>query len=110
MGTFNPLDLTGKTILVTGASSGIGQMVAIVLSRLNARVVLTGRDAAKLSSTLALMENTHIHLKSAFAFAADDAPAMSWLKDVCTETGPLNGIVHAAGVRKTVPLRVINQK
>jgi NAD(P)-dependent dehydrogenase (short-subunit alcohol dehydrogenase family) len=40
----NPLDLSGKTVLVTGASSGIGRATAVLLGQLGARVVLSGRD------------------------------------------------------------------
>ena len=40
---YNPFSLTGKTILVTGASSGIGQTTAVVCARMGANVVITGR-------------------------------------------------------------------
>ena len=42
---FNPFTLSGKTILVTGASSGIGRATAIVCARMGARVVLSGRNS-----------------------------------------------------------------
>ena len=42
--SYNPYSLEGKTILVTGASSGIGKATAIECSKLGARVVITGRD------------------------------------------------------------------
>ena len=54
----NPLDLTGRTVLVTGASSGIGRETALLLSRLGARVVLNGRNEERLRETLAGMEGT----------------------------------------------------
>lgn len=37
---YNPFSLEGKTILVTGASSGIGRGVAIACSRMGATVIL----------------------------------------------------------------------
>ena len=46
--SYNPYSLEGKTILVTGASSGIGKATAIECSRLGARVVITGRDMSRL--------------------------------------------------------------
>ena len=49
----NPLDMTGKCILVTGASSGIGRATAVLLSQLGATVVLNGRDEVRLASALA---------------------------------------------------------
>jgi NAD(P)-dependent dehydrogenase (short-subunit alcohol dehydrogenase family) len=39
-----PMDLAGRGIVVTGASSGIGRETAILLSQLGASVILTGRD------------------------------------------------------------------
>ena len=44
---YNPFSLEGKTILVTGASSGIGKATAIECSKMGAKVVLTGRNEAK---------------------------------------------------------------
>ena len=44
---YNPFSLRGKTILVTGASSGIGRATAIECSRLGATVILTGRNEEK---------------------------------------------------------------
>src|ERR1035438_7457987 len=49
----NPLDLSGKLVLVTGASSGIGRATAVVLSRMGARLILSGRRADALDETLA---------------------------------------------------------
>lgn len=48
---FNPLDLTGKKILVTGASSGLGRAGAIYFSRLGAKLVITGRNSDRLNAT-----------------------------------------------------------
>ena len=47
----NPMELTGKRIMVTGASSGIGRETAILLSQLGAQVVLLGRDEKRLAET-----------------------------------------------------------
>ena len=47
----NPMELTGKRILVTGASSGIGRETAILISNLGAQVVLLGRDEQRLTET-----------------------------------------------------------
>ena len=53
---FNPMSLEGKTVLVTGASSGIGRACAIYAARLGARVVLTARRKVALEETLAGMQ------------------------------------------------------
>jgi len=48
----NPYSLEGKTILITGASSGIGKATAIECSKMGAKVVITGRDKERLEKTL----------------------------------------------------------
>lgn len=53
---YNPFSLEGKTILVTGASSGIGRATAIECSRLGANVVLSARNAGRLEETLVAMD------------------------------------------------------
>ena len=49
---YNPFSLSGKTILVTGASSGIGRETAIACSRMGARLVITARNQERLQATL----------------------------------------------------------
>ena len=53
---FNPYSLENKTILITGASSGIGKATAIACSKMGARVVITGRNAERLQETFQEME------------------------------------------------------
>ena len=106
---FNPLDLTGHTILVTGASSGIGRATAIVLSKLNARVVLTGRDEARLQATQSALDAPEKHLRLTIDFNGDDKAIVSCLKDYCAQNGAFTGMVHSAGVSQTVPLKVISR-
>ena len=106
MSVVNPLDLSGRTILVTGASSGIGRETAILLSQLSAKVVLSGRDAKRLQET---REQLHGDAHSVTAYdlnLLDEIPA--WLKNVTAESGPLHGLVHSAGVHATIPLRVLS--
>jgi NAD(P)-dependent dehydrogenase (short-subunit alcohol dehydrogenase family) len=102
----NPLDLTSRTILVTGASSGIGWQTAIVLSRLGARVIGCGRDRGRLEQLLAELEGSG-HAVEAFDLAdADEIP--DWLKGVAARNGHLDGLVHSAGFVQQRPLRVTN--
>ena len=55
---FNPLSLEGKTILVTGSTSGIGQATAITCSKLGATVIVTGRNETRLQKTLGLLDES----------------------------------------------------
>ena len=52
----NPFDLKGKTVLVTGASSGLGKQTAITASELGARLIITGRDAKRLDETFGALQ------------------------------------------------------
>ena len=52
----NPFSLEGKTILVTGSSSGIGRGIAIECSKMGAKVILNGRNVDRLNETLELMD------------------------------------------------------
>lgn len=51
---YNPFALSGKTVLVTGASSGIGKVTAIECSKMGASVIITGRDQERLNETFLL--------------------------------------------------------
>lgn len=107
--TENPLALTGKTIVVTGASSGIGRSAAVLLSRLDARVILHGRRVGALEETRALMNESGRHLVEPFDLTDIDAIPV-WLKGVRERAGTsLDGLVHSAGLSVTMPIRVSNR-
>lgn len=99
----NPLDLTGKTILVTGASSGIGRETSILLSELGAKIILVARRDDELQKTKELLKGDD-HLVEAFDLTNFDAVS-GWLKNISQKTGALHGLVHSAGVQKIQPLR-----
>ncbi len=102
---FNPMDLTGRTILVTGATSGIGRATAIYLSKLGARIIASGRHQERLDGVLAELEGEG-HQGRIFDLAGLNA-IVPWLKALCTEVGPLNGIAHCAGIQATRPIQAI---
>lgn len=58
--SYNPFSLEGKTILVTGASSGIGRAIAVECSRMGADTIITARDEARLQETKKLMGGVNI--------------------------------------------------
>ncbi|MCE5267207.1 MAG: SDR family oxidoreductase [Planctomycetaceae bacterium] len=101
--TFNPMDMTGRAVLVTGASSGLGRAAAIALSRLGARVFLLARDEVRLCETLAALEGDgHGHL-SFDLNSVDDIPKV--MADIAGRFSPLSGIAHFAGLMQTKPLQ-----
>jgi 3-oxoacyl-[acyl-carrier protein] reductase len=99
------MDMTSRTVLVTGASSGIGREAAIILSRLGARVILVARNQEKLVDTQKhLSEKGHV-IEPFDLQLIDSIPA--WLKQISQKIGPLDGLVHSAGIHVPKPLRVL---
>ena len=101
---YNPFSLEGKTILVTGASSGIGRATAVECSKLGATVVLTGRNEARLLETVSMMEGEG-HQVILADLATDDG--IQILVDTCPK---LDGLVNNAGVNRVKPLSFIKQE
>ena len=100
---FNPMSLEGKSVLVTGASSGIGRACAIYAARLGARVVLTARRKVALEETLAGMERADMH-----ALIAGDVTDAAFVEGLVAQAGRLDGFVHAAGVGPMMPIGLVD--
>ena len=96
MGTFNPFTLEGKTILVTGASSGIGRGIAIACSKMGASVIVNGRNEQRLSETMSEMEGDNN-----LSLAADLSDNVE-LAEMVAKLPKLDGIVHCAGIGQRV--------
>ncbi len=98
----NPMDLSGKHILITGASQGIGKATAIHISRLGAKVALVARNKEKLEDVLSALEGEG---HAAHAFDLKQIQDIEGLvKKIVLEAGALNGLVHCAGVATMRPL------
>lgn len=101
---YNPYSLEGKTILVTGASSGIGRATAIECAKMGARVVLTGRSVERLDETLRLMcesvEGGHLVIPADLA----KTEGIDALVEACPQ---IDGLVNNAGISNTKPVGFI---
>ena len=97
--SFNPFSLAGKTILVTGASSGIGRETAVECSRMGADLVVTGRDTARLQETCSLLET------SVKAQIVADLTLTEDVERLVAALPPLDGAVLCAGNSTTLPLQ-----
>lgn len=96
MNTNEAFSLTGKTILVTGASSGIGRGIAISSSQMGASVICCGRNIDRLKETLKLLTG-----ESHYLWRCDFADIES-LKERISELPKLDGVVHCAGVGQRI--------
>ena len=100
----NPLDLSGKIVLMTGASSGIGRATAIHLSKLGAKLILVSRNEEKLRATLSQMEGDR---HSIYAFDLKETGQIEGLiEKIANQQGKLNGFVHCAGIGDMRPLQM----
>ena len=96
----NIFTLSGKTILVTGASSGIGRQIAVAAASMGASVIITGRNAERLQQTKELTGTDAGMLIADLSAEAD-------IRMLATETPKLNGVVFCAGVVEYIPARFI---
>lgn len=99
----NPFSLDNKTILVTGASSGIGKSVALECSKMGAKVVITGRNEKRLKETFKDLEGDGHKMILA------DLSNIGDIKILARECPMLDGISHNAGIAKIVPVKFINK-
>lgn len=94
---YNPFSLEGKTILVTGASSGIGRETAIQCSKLGAKVIITARNEDRLKETLSQMEGKSHEMVMAELTNSDE------LENLVSQAHDLDGVVLCAGRAMTSP-------
>ena len=96
------IDLTGKNILVTGASSGLGKAISQTVASQGATVLLSGRDELRLKETLdSLAGSNHVLFPGDIA----DFSVISQISKAIIEKGiKISGFVHSAGIEKTLPL------
>ncbi|WP_434940381.1 SDR family NAD(P)-dependent oxidoreductase [Shewanella sp. HL-SH8] len=104
---FNPMDFSGKRVLITGASAGIGRACAVLLAKLGATLILNGRDQVALEKTASSLEGSG-HVCAPFDMADTDKLS-DWVKSLVKEYGYIDGFVHCAGIQITKPIRVFDQ-
>lgn len=97
----NPFSLEGKTIFITGASSGIGKATAIQCSKLGATIVATGRNPAKLDETMSLL-NGEGHISIPLDLCKND------FSDLIKFAPSLDGIVYCAGIGHRKPCKSLD--
>lgn len=100
---YNPFSLEGKTILVTGASSGIGRTTAIECSKMGAICVITGRSEERLNETLShLIGDGHVCI-------AADISTQEGIDKLISEIPMLDGVVNNAGISTSKPISFYKQ-
>ncbi len=100
---YNPFSLNGKTVLVTGASSGIGRAISIECSKAGANLVINARNEERLRETENLLSGKR-HLQLPGGLSSEES-----IKKITESMPLLDGVVHSAGVLKRLPLKFINE-
>lgn len=105
MDSNNPFSLDGKTILVTGASSGIGKAAAIECSKAGAKVIITARNEERLRETHGLLHNCAGQPKYMVADMQKDDNIESLVDNLPN----LDGVILNAGISINVPIAFIDR-
>ncbi len=101
---YNPYSLKEKTILITGASSGIGRATAIECSRLGAKVIITARNEQRLADTLIELEGDGHQVIVADVTKNEDIVAL------VKQLPQIDGFVCNAGITTRKPINFIKEE
>ncbi len=100
----NAFDLTEKTILVTGASSGLGQQCAITISKHGGRLIITGRNKDKLQHTFDLLQG------DGHKMIPTDLTKKEEVQELVEQLPGLNGVIYSTGISDLSPARFITEE
>lgn len=100
---YNPYSLEGKTVLATGASSGIGKATAIICSKLGAKVIAVGRNEERLKDTLSQLEGEE-HL-----YFVCDLQSSEQIDNMIQSLPEIHGLVNNAGTSIMAPVQFIKE-
>ena len=100
--SYNPYSLEGKKVLVTGASSGIGQAAAIECSKLGAKVIVTARNEVRLSNTLKQLEG------DGHQMVICDLGNEVEIDNMVAGLPEIQGLINNAGFTKILPVQFIS--
>jgi NAD(P)-dependent dehydrogenase (short-subunit alcohol dehydrogenase family) len=99
------MDLSGRHVLLTGASAGIGRVTAVVLDRLGAALTLVGRSLDRLKQTRETLSGEAHRVESFDLSLVEEIGP--WLKSLA-EPRPFDALVHCAGMHSAMPLRLLS--
>lgn len=105
---WNPYDFSGKRIIVTGASSGIGRATAIRLSEQGAEVCLLARNEEAMEETLSMMSGSG-HRCFVKDFGESDG-FKEIFDDIVSDGHKIDGLVYCVGIANIVPVTLLNKK
>ena len=100
------MDLTNKTILITGATDGIGKVLAEEFSKLGSNIILLGKNSSKLDAVYDQLDNSfdsqkHLILEADLSLLNNES-AHEILRAISNEYDALDGIIHNAAILGTM--------
>lgn len=104
----NPFSLDNKHIVISGASSGIGQKCAISCAAMGAKISLLGRNIERLEQTLSSLQGPN-H----FVYRVDltnEENVKNTVSEIVAKNGRVDGLINAAGISTTLPMRSVTKK
>lgn len=107
MKNYNPYSLQGKTILITGASSGIGRATAIECSKMGANVIITARNEERLNETYSKLDTSEGQIHQIIKADLNKADELQGIVDNIVE---INGLVNNAGIGLAKPIQFIKEE
>ena len=99
---YNPFSLEGKTILVTGASSGIGKATATECAKMGANLIITARNEERLNATFADLD---VKNGQAHKVVVADLQVVEQVENLISEAGKIDGLVLCSGKGLTLPFQ-----
>tara|TARA_B100000686_G_C16744253_1_gene948465 strand:- start:275 stop:1021 length:747 start_codon:yes stop_codon:yes gene_type:complete len=96
------MDLSNRTILITGATDGIGKVLSVEFSKLGSNIILLGKDSSKLDEVYDQLDHSyesqkHLILQADLALLNNES-AHEILRAITEEFNSLDGIIHNAAI------------
>ena len=104
----NPFRLDGKHIVISGASSGIGQQCAISCSAMGAKVSILGRNEERLKQTLSKMDDSGHKAYVIDLTQEDDVKEL--VNKIVSDNGRIDGLLNVAGISTTLLMKSVTGK
>ena len=106
---FNPFSLVGKTIVISGAASGIARQCAVSCSKMGARLILLDLNEEGLKETMTLVERPEEHFIAKIDLTEKEKIA-SVIEEGVLKAGKISGLLNCAGISMTLPMNVVKEE